>query len=79
MIDWALETYTMIGEEQPQELIDRQHAGFWCDKRIAIQFSSLRKLSERSLRGRGYPDILRPLEVEGLASLRQGETWCYSS
>ncbi|CAE7419230.1 unnamed protein product [Symbiodinium natans] len=24
MIDWALETYTMIGEEQPQELIDRR-------------------------------------------------------
>ncbi len=23
MIDWALETYTLIGEEQPQELMDR--------------------------------------------------------
>ena len=44
MIDWALETYTMIGEEQPQELIDRHEAWLcfwhWHDKLRVIESCS---------------------------------------
>lgn len=35
MIDWALETYTLIGEEQPQELMDR-HVGMSQGVRIVV-------------------------------------------